>query len=226
MRITYMRYTMCMIEQDVAKKIKTFFVQFPSRIYKKGDVLIHPEDEAKQIYYLERGHVRQYTVTKDGEDLTINVYKQGAFFPMAYVVDGYKNTYIFEVMDSSSLRVAEFKTVVAFIKQQPDVLFNLLQRLYSGMSGVLSQVEQLMSGNARKRLLTALLISAKRFGQAKEADIHIPLKFTHQDLAALTGLTRETVSREMIKLKQEGLIEYANILITVKNIQKIEEELR
>jgi CRP-like cAMP-binding protein len=217
---------MRMMEPDVAQKVNIFFSQFPSRIYRRDDILIYPKDEKKLIYYLEQGHVRQHVITKSGEDVTMNIYKPGAFFPMAHIVDTFHNTHTFEAIDNVFVKIAEYKAVVIFLKKEPDVLFDLLQRVYTGLEGVLSHMEQLMSGSARKRLLIALFILAKRFGKSmQDNNVHISLKLTHQDLAASTGLTRETVSREMALLKQQEFIDYANVSITIKNIQNIEKEL-
>jgi CRP/FNR family cyclic AMP-dependent transcriptional regulator len=220
-----MRYNTHMKNPVVAQKTEEFFIQFPLIHYKKGEVLIRAGEEPKGIYFLKQGHVRQYTITKNGEEITLNIYKPGAFFPMAWVVTDYSNVYTFESMDDSDVYVAPKVDILEFIKKEPDVLFDLLQRLYSGLEGVLSRMEHLMSGNARGRLMTILVISAKRFGDAQQDNVLINLKLTHQDLASMSGLTRETVSREMMALKQEGLIDYTNTLITIQNLKELEKNL-
>lgn len=186
-----------MTEPAVAQKIREFFSQYPSRMYRKGDVLIDSGEEQKRIYYLESGHVRQYMNTQEGEEIVFNMYKSGAFFPMAWVNDTFVNTHSFQAMDDVFVRIAPYESVLVFVKQQPDILFDLLKRVYRGLEGLLSQIEQLMTGNASDRIKNTLAILEKR---------HIKLKLTHQDFAALTGLTRETVSREIKKLQKQGTV--------------------
>ncbi len=181
-----------MTETAIAQKVKEFFSRYPVRVYKKGDTLIDIGEQQKRIYYLEVGHVRQYANTDNGEEAVLNIYKSGAFFPMAWVNESYIISHCFQAIDEVSVRIAPYDEVLLFVKSEPDVLFDLLRRVYRGMEGVLAQKQEQMTGSAGGRVKNILAILEKR---------HIPLKFTHQDLAAMTGLTRETVSREMAKLR-------------------------
>jgi CRP-like cAMP-binding protein len=72
-----------------------------------------------------------------------------------------------------------------------------------------------MAGTARSRVLYELLIECQRFGAPNGQDIAISL--TETDIGARAGLARETVSREMHKLKKSGLIAIMKNKITVNN---------
>jgi CRP-like cAMP-binding protein len=224
-RSSALRYNEGMTDAVVAEKVKAFFGNFPSRVYEKGEVLIRSGDIEKRIYYLKEGHVRQSTLAKEGEDMTLNVFKSGAFFPMAWITESYRNTYSFEAMDHVVVHIAKYEGVIRFLRDQPDVQYDLLRRLYSGMEGLLSRLEEHMSGDARKRLITNLVICAKRFGEKRLRSIVITLKLTHQDLATMTGLTRETVSREMAQLKKSGHLDYTSATILIKDAAQLESEL-
>jgi CRP/FNR family cyclic AMP-dependent transcriptional regulator len=214
-----------MTESLIAKKVQEFFSRFSSHTYKKGQALLSPGDQKSQIYYLQSGHVRQYILTPEGQEVTVNIYKPGTFFPMALMSPSYSHAYTFVAIDDVAVYIAPYKEVEQFIKANSDILFDLLGRVYSGLEGILSQFAHHVSGSARKRLMTALVIVAKRFGKSKEQEIHVSLKQTHQDLASLTGLTRETVSRQMAQLQEEGFIVYAHSSIVVKDISALEKEL-
>jgi len=206
--------------------IDTFFTPFPAHQYKKGTAFIRSGEEPRGIYYLKTGHVRQYVITKEGEEITLNIYKPGAFFPMAWAVDVYIDHYYFEAMDEVEVRIAPREDTVSFIKREPEVLFDLLKRLYKGVDGILSRMEHLMSGKAKERLIMILIISAKRFGTHSHdlgTQIEIALKLTHQDLASLAGLSRETVSREMMELKKQGILDYTNTAITIFKTDELEK---
>lgn len=244
-----------MTDPNITRIVNTFFTTFPAYDYKKGNILIRSGEEPKGIYYLKTGHVRQYAITKEGEEMTLNIYKPGAFFPMAWAVNAYPNHYYFEAMDDSRVRIAPREDTVSFVKNEPEVLFDLLQRLYIGLDGVLSRMEHLMSGKARERLIAILIINAKRFGRHQSAppsgrhnaaspfgrhqsapnpvtnkkrdpvgsSLTIGLKLTHQDLASLAGLSRETVTREMTELKRQGVLDYTNTAIIIQNINELEK---
>ena len=214
------------MDTSITTKLDSFFTKYSSRTCTKGDILIRAGEEPKGIFYLVKGNIRQYVITKDGEEMTLNIYKPFAFFPMAWAVNAYPNTYYFEAMNDGMYWIAPKSDVLDFINREPDIVYDLLKRVYVGLEGILSRMEHLMSGKAIERLLTVLVISAKRFGESDKDTIIIRLKLTHQDLANLAGLSRETVSREMNELKQKGLLEYTSSSIIINNVLELERELK
>lgn len=213
------------MDAKIIEKLERFYNKYPRKTFSKGEYLIKAGKEPTGIFYLRSGNVRQFALNKNGDEITLNIYKPHTFFPMSYAVDAYKNNHYFMAMDECETSIAPKKDSLVFIKKESDVMFNLLKRLYIGMEGVLSRLEFLMSGNARQKLITVLLISANRFGATERGNMSLNIKFTHQDLAYLSGLSRETVSREMMNLKQQKLINYSGSKFTFFDIKNLENEL-
>lgn len=188
---------------SVEQKIRTFFSSYPPQDIKRGRILIRPDDHSDTIYLVETGFIRQYIISESNEEVTVNIFKPLSFFPMMGVVTNVKNSYSFIAASDCRIRKAPSDKVLTFVKKNPDILFDLLQRIYIGIDGLLIQIEQLMSSNARKRIMTLLTLLGKRTGEKTHTGILLKIRLTHQQLASLTGLTRETVSREMKKLERE-----------------------
>lgn len=215
------------MDSQVKKQLDTFFAQYTHDQFEKKTLLIRAGESPRGIFYLTRGNVRQYIISREGEEMTLNIYKPFSFFPMAWAVNAYANTYYFEAMNSVETWIAPKNAVLQFIKSHPAVLFDLLQRLFIGLDGMFSRLEHLMSGDATQKLITILVICTQRFGVTEKgkSPIRISLKLTHQDIASLTGLSRETVSREMMSLKQKKLIHYNSTSIKVYNAADLAKEL-
>jgi CRP-like cAMP-binding protein len=96
-----------------------------------------------------------------------------------------------------------------FIRDNPKKLLEITKRLVYGLEGLAKRVEILNFENAQNRITSALSYLKKHFGTK--------LEFTHEDLASLTGLTRERVSIEMKRLKDLGKISYKRGVVTVKS---------
>jgi CRP-like cAMP-binding protein len=166
-----------------------------------------------------------YSISSQGEELSINIYKPTSFFPMAWVLNDTISHFYFETVTPVTIYRAPKEEFLVFLKTHPDVLFNLVQRIYKGLDGYFTRMEYLMSGNAEARLITELIIYAKRFGQKTDKGIEVNFQLTEKDLASQTGITRETVSRQLSKLKEKGLIEFKKKTLTVKDLSMLEEEL-
>jgi CRP-like cAMP-binding protein len=113
--------------------------------------------------------------------------------------------------------------VVEFIKQNPDVLFDLMSRVYKGIDGLETRLQYLMSGSAYTRIIIELIIQAKRFGT--QVNKSLELNISESELAADTGMTRETISREMKILKEKHIIGLQNHKLIIYDLQKLEAEL-
>lgn len=210
------------MDESVQKKVDTFFLTFKQQTYKKGELLIRADDDPRGVFYLKQGHVKQYAISKKGEELVLNIFKPVAFFPMSWAINQTPNVYFYEAMTSVEVNLAPRDEVVAFVKAHPEVLYDLIRRVYRGLDGVLARMTYLMSGDAYARLLTELVIYAKRFVKGKNS---VEIAISEKDLAAQSGLTRETVSREMRQLKDKGLVTSKRAKLTITNVEKLEEEL-
>ena len=62
-----------------------------------------------------------------------------------------------------------------------------------------------MSGTAANRVAFELMVMAERFGEPT-ASGSLFIKVTEAQLAAQTGLVRETISRELANLKRGGTV--------------------
>lgn len=212
------------MKQDVSQAIDNFFGQFRLRRYQKGQILLLSGDEAAYVYHLVNGRVKQYDVSYRGDEVIINVFKPPAFFPMSLVINKKPNLYIYEAETDVELHQAPAEEVLAFLRANPAVTFDLLSRVYSGVDGLLERLAHLMKSTAHDRLMFEILVHLKRFGQ-KNPDGSISLHLTESELGARSGLSRETVSREMRKLEKSGMVKLKAGTLTVPDPVALEQAL-
>lgn len=211
------------MEKALADKIINFFGNYKSQVYKKGEILVRAGDDPGGVFYLTGGTVKQYAISKKGEELVVNIFKPGAFFPMSWAMNATPNAYFFEAMTECAVHIVPKEKVIDFLKKNPDVLYDLLSRVYKGTDGLLLRMTYLMSGSAYSRLVTELLLQIKRFG--KEEDGQMILQISEQELAAMSGMTRESVSRNISILKEKGIILFEKRKITILRLDGLEDAL-
>ena len=102
--------------------------------------------------------------------------------------------------------------------------YYLLSRLYSGVDGLQRRMAHLMGGSAQTRLLFELVIECKRFGKP-QPDGSIILPVSEAEIAQRTGLARETVNREVGKLKRASVIKRRENNLVVLAPSKLNELL-
>lgn len=213
------------MEPGIRSKLDAFFSNFKKTNLKKREIIIKPDDEPLGVYYLINGVIRMYSISIQGEEITINTFRPVSFFPMGWVLNNNVSHYYFEAATSSEVIRAPKEEFLKFLQQEPEVMLDLLKRIYKGLDGYFLRMEYLMSGNAQSRLVTEILIYAKRFGEKSKNGTVVNLKLTEKDIASQTGITRETVSRELSKLKEKKLLTFEKNTLVINDLVKLEDEL-
>lgn len=174
------------------------------------------------VFYLRSGTVGQYDTNKNGQKIMLNIFKPSAFFPMSWAINHTPNLYFFEALSDIECQIAPAEHVVDFLRLNPDVTFDLLGRAYKGTDGLLKRLNEAMIGTAKSRLMLELSISLYRFGELN-ADGSRTLQIKTTDLATRTGMSRETISRELKKLTEQKIIATHNGHITVQHMDMLDD---
>lgn len=197
-------------------KLENFFQDYDLKKYQKGQAIIWSGEEPPGVIFLKTGKVGQYDISENGQKIMLNIFKPPAFFPMSWAINKTENKYFFEALDDIECQIAPPDEVVKFLHSTPELVFDLLSRVYRGTDGLLERITELMVGTARSQLLLEILISTYRFGEIKkDGSAELNIKVIH--LAQRTGMARETVSRELKKLESEKIIERNKDLIKISN---------
>lgn len=186
-------------------KIRDFFAQVPTQHFTKGELLIFADGAIPDVFFLEIGSVTQYAISENGSKTILTIFKPGSFFPMSAALNHTPNQYFFEAQEACTIRRLPAAHAVAFLESHPDITLDLLKRVYKGTDGLLAKLADLMGNDAYHRVKTELTILSRRFGSPQE-DGSFMVKVTEQELAQMTGLARETISKTLTKLSKEGFV--------------------
>lgn len=198
----------------VEQVVEEFFTDGVERHFIKGELLLIPDMiQAPPISYLTSGQVVQYDIDDAGNRAVVNIFKPGAFFPLPVAVIDARVEYFFEATTDVTVRQVEAARVRQFLQSEPEVVYDVLSRVYRGMEGVMGRMTQLLNGDAKSRVRYELSILAERFGTKNRVGTDIEV--TAGQLAEMTGLTRETVSRTLKALQQEERVRLRRGAVTV-----------
>lgn len=212
-----------MVDEPLSKLHK-FYTQYNPLHYKKKSLILHADDTPEEVFYIKEGFVRAYRISEQGEELTIIILKPRDFFPVTYGLNTLPNSYYLEAMTSLQIWKVPRKEFMSFLKDHPDVYHELTNKMMARFGGLLTRMEYLVFGNAYTKVATTILICAKSFGERWGENLIVTVPFTHKDIAAMVGITRETACLEMKKLERKGLIGHLGRLLIIKDIQALEEE--
>jgi len=214
-----------MSTNQAEEKLIKFFQGFKPYKYKKGEVIIRPDDTPLNIYFVEEGYVRVYKITDWGDIKVQIIYKQGEIFPINWVFTDTISNEFFEAMTNLVLYKVPKGEFLEFMKKNTEELLQVANRMMDVLTVSRERTDNLLFTDAYSRLISRLLHLARRFGNKTSGMITILAPLNQKDIAFSIGMTRETASRQLSKLERKRLITYKNHLIVVKNLEKLQEEL-
>lgn len=193
--------------------LRDYYSKYPVRVIKKGRPLFYQGEIPRTAYFVKSGVVKFYNITSNGEEKIVGYEGADGLMPNEWVFGKspvalyYYDT--FTDCEFYSIPRSELIEIINTDKQVAVSLLNKYISMYIGSTMHLHALEQL---KAREKLLHIVQYLVLRFGTEVGPHRHrIGLRLTHQDIANLVGLTRETVSTEISKLRKDGILEIVDL---------------
>jgi CRP/FNR family transcriptional regulator len=174
--------------------------------FEKGEIVLRAGDEPPGVYLIESGHIKVYSLSREGNEHTHVFYQPGDIFPVIWIFkDAIRNVY-YQAIEPLTLWVVSKSDFKDFVSTNPQAAMTLLEqttdmfRLYAG------RIDNLLYPNSYERTAYRILSLMDRVGEQIGSEWHIGLHVTHQDIASSVNLSRETVSRAMERMQRKGFI--------------------
>lgn len=175
-----------------------------------GEQLLWEGDEAVLVANVIEGVLKLSTQTSDGREQILGLVYPSDFLGRPF---GETTPYGVEALTDSYVCVFERHDFDRFAREHPRLEHKLLERTLSELDRTRRWMLLLGRLNAEQKLATFLLELVDRLGEkscvpdgdAKAENFTLPL--SRQQIADILGLTIETVSRQLTKLKKDRLID-------------------
>lgn len=182
------------------------------RSYRRRSIILYQGEVPRHAYVLKRGTIKVYRIDNHGNELIINFHTEGDIFPDAWIYGQSTSTlFYYEALEDCEVYILpkdELMTTIAQHKEAGESVFNYFLRSHTSSQLQVNALNQTRAADKVKLMVYFLLL---RFGkQQKDGRYFINFKITHSTFASLTGLTRETSTIELKKLKENGSIDYQN----------------
>lgn len=200
--------------EDIAKHLPHATTR---RTVKKRAILIYQGEIPRQAYIVLSGTFKVYRLSSFGEEQIVGFKTPGDIFPETWVFGKTSSTlYYYEAMSDAEVLTVERPVLLDYIDKHPDVKDQLFDYMVTGYTGLLMQISALEQSRAAEKLLLIIYYLMFRYGQEKRpGEYALKLHLTHTTLASLMGLTRETTTTELGRLKRRKIVDYDTKSFTV-----------
>ena len=198
--------TLC---RNMERQVATRMAQQGALLKVQADhVIFHEGDDSDSIYEIVKGMVKLYKLLPDGRRQITGFVSAGDLVGLAH--------------DASFVHTAEAITEVVvfripkarfdrFIDEVPGLARSLLRAAQEELHMAHEQLLLLGRKTATERIASFLLSMAERYGESDgDTSVILPVPMRRCDIADYLGLTIETVSRGLSRLKKDGQVKDVN----------------
>lgn len=210
------------MNDKIQKKLVAFFNKFDVIKYKKGQILFRPGENLNTAYIEKSGSLRAYTVD-NGKETTLPSLKPLFFCAALNGIYNKTNRYFVEAITTVELWAVPMDQFVKFIESDPEILSEVNIHLISGLVDLSHSWQQIVAGDAAGKVAGLICMIAKEVGEKRNGEILININTPHRIMASMAGLTRETVTLQILKFQKNGYLYNKKRNMVIKNIEKLKE---
>lgn len=214
------------MEIELRKSLEEYFLKHKVLRFKKGEIILKPGDKPRYVGYMKSGFVRMYTINENGQEVTVQFFKPILYMTTIYAYTDLENRYYFEAITPVEINVAPLDETLEFFKNNEKVVLGLMKNVMVAFLDVIDHFSFMLAGNAYNKVAKMVSDLAERSAYEGSNYSQIDFGITHKLIASLTGLTRETVTLQMIRLEREGIILNKSKKVFVLDKERLEDATR
>ena len=189
--------------------------------YKKDQFIYFPDDTATHIYMIVSGRVRMGHYLDEGKEIITAILSTGEIFGELALAGEDKRRDFAQAMEECIICPLSLDEMKALMYENRELSFKMLKFVGLRLMKLERKLEMLVFKDARTRIVEFIKDAAAWKGKKVGFETLIQTKLTHQDIASLTGTSRQTVTTILNELKEKNLINFDRKRILVRDLDQL-----
>jgi CRP/FNR family transcriptional regulator, cyclic AMP receptor protein len=204
------------LKEIISKKITNNNIgKVKTRQFPKKSTIFFQGDENDKLYEIVDGNVKISKFTADGKEIIIEILRERDCFGFISLIDGGPCECTATALTDVSLNIISFPHLFEILEKVPEIANHLLFSSIKRLRRAYVQMENIVASSVHKRIARILLEMARQEGKYTNKILTFNIRLTHQELGNLAGTSRETVTRVLTQLKNEGYIKVVRSSVSI-----------
>ena len=176
------------------------------RSYQKNNMILMEDEFGDTFFIIAGGSIKITRVSEDGREVILAMLGEGEFFGEMSLLDGETRSANAIAIEESKVLILKRHDFLLFLERFPKIAISLLTEMAGRIRKSDQQIESLSLSDAEHRIGITLIRMAEELGTIRQGKVEISNLPYQQDIANMAGTSRETVSRMMKILEENGFI--------------------
>jgi len=188
--------------------LRPLIEQAKLRQYPRGQIILYEGENPADAFIVKSGAVKIYDIDEDGNEKIIHILKSPGMFPVIFMFGtaGQTSTFYTTVVDSE-LYVLSRATFEAQLAKDPTLVLYCLKWFAREVQEIMRRMSSLEKSSTRSKLFATLSYLARHHaGPPQSGWQRVTFPISHQLLADMIGVTRESTTMVMKDLHKEKVV--------------------
>lgn len=188
----------------------------------KHAIIYKADTSADSVYFLLRGSVKIGANFDDGREVIKRILHPFSMFGELGLIgeENYRD-FASAMTADVQLVVVPISTLMRLLPKYADLSMRVVNLLGDRLRQVENRLESLIFKDARRRIIDFLKESASRQGKRIGYELLIKHSLTQQDIANITGTSRQTVTSVLNDLRRANLIYFNRKSILIRDLANL-----
>lgn len=181
-----------------------------------------PDESADHLCFLVSGKVKTGTFSPEGREVIKEILSPGAMFgELALGGETARSEFaqaVHEDVEYFMVKVTDFQVLM---QNKQQLVFACMKHLSQRLQRVEERLAKLVLKDARERIIEFLVETAGREGRRVGFETLVKHHLTQQEIASLTGTSRQTVTSVFNDLRKSNLIYFNRNSILIRDVEKL-----
>ena len=193
------------------------------RSFKRNSVIYSPSDAGQSVMVLAKGRVKIKDITPDGKETILAFIEEGEMFGELAILDGELRQDFAETVMDSEVVVVPRENLLWLMRTKPDISLFITKLIGWRRRRIENRLRNVLFLPSRDRMIHLLHELMEAHGDRQGNRCELRLALSHQELASLIGVTRETVTTTLGHLQAERLIKAERRRIVIVDCTALEK---
>ena len=192
------------------------------RRFPKRHTIFLEGEKGNYVVLIVSGIIKISRSSSDGRVKTLALLRPRDFFgEMALFLPGHERSATAEALTDCRVITIDQTDFEKLLKDVPGISLRIIQTLAHRLQSANRQIKTLALGDSQSKLADLLLWLKDEFPGTAGTGPMIPL--THQELADLAGLSRETTTRLLNTFEQQGVVSLKSRQVHLADLEKLKK---
>lgn len=193
------------------------------RRFAAGSLIYLPEDQADGVLLLAEGRVKLCSHTPDGKQAILAFIEPGEVFGELALIGESQREEFAQAVTAATVFLLPGEALEQLMADSTQLTLGITRLIGWRRKRIERRLKTLLFRSNRDRVIHLLLDLAEQYGQTTPDGVALAIRLSHQDMAAIIGATRETVTVLLGELQLEGLLKVARRKLVIRDLHRLAE---